>query len=127
MYVNVNLLAWVMTIPVAAVFVMAGSLKLTTPRSELLKNTQMGWVDSFGAWQVKVLGALEVLGAIGVVVPWAFGIVPVLTPLAAVGLGAMMWGAMVVHALRHEWGMLPVNFVLAALPLGVAALRFSQL
>ncbi len=127
MTVNVNLLAWVMTLPVAAIFVMAGSFKLTTPRSELLKNAQMGWIDNFGAVQVKVLGALEVLGAIGVVVPWAFGIMPVLTPLAAAGLGVMMLGAMVVHGLRREWGILPVNLVLATLPFGVAAMRFSQL
>lgn len=73
MTVNVNLLAWVMTFPVAAIFVKAGSFKLTTPRSELLKNAQMGWIDNFGTvqsrcwarWRCSVRSAWSCPGRLG--------------------------------------------------------------
>ena len=47
-------------------------------------------------WFLHFIGIAEVLGAIGLVVPWLTRIRPGLTPLAAAGLVIIMIGATVV-------------------------------
>ena len=48
------------------------------------------------------IGILEVLGGIGLILPWALRIQPTLTPLAAAGLTIIMIGAIVTHFMRGE-------------------------
>jgi hypothetical protein len=56
-----------------------------------------------------LIGLAEILGAIGLVVPAAVHIAPILVPLAAVGLALVMAGAAVVHARRKEAPQVAVN------------------
>jgi uncharacterized membrane protein YphA (DoxX/SURF4 family) len=122
-----DVLTWILSGLLAAAFLGAGALKLVTPRTKLLEDPKMAWAGDFTDGQVKAIAALEVLGAIGVVLPWLLDVAPVLTPLAATGLALTMVGAMVVHARRGETAALPPNAVLLGLAVAVAALRFSQL
>lgn len=118
-----NALLWVLQILLTVSFLGAGLLKLARPRAAL--EPQMAWVASYSDGAVKGIGAAEVLAAIGLVVPWATGIVAVLTPLAAVGLVLLMIGAAVVHGRRGE--VVPfviVNVVLLVLAAVVAWGRF---
>jgi hypothetical protein len=85
----------------------------------------MAWAGDFSEGTVKLIGALEVLGAIGLVLPWALDVAPVLTPLAALGLVALMVAAAVTHVRRGEQKVLPVNVVLGVVALVVAIARFS--
>lgn len=62
----------------------------------------MAWTEEFSAGAVKTFAALEVVGAIGLILPLATGIAPILTPLAATGIAIIMIGAVVVHLRRHE-------------------------
>ena len=55
-----------------------------------LVGAGMGWAESYSDGGVKGIGALEVLGAIGLVVPAVTGIAPILTPLAALNLLASL-------------------------------------
>lgn len=122
------MLTWVLSGLLAVVFLAAGLAKLLTPREKLLANRNMGWVEDFSEPQVKGIGALEVLGAVGVVLPWLLDIAPVLTPIAAFGLAGIMVGAMATHLRRGEAKQaLPVNLVLGALALAVGILRVGQL
>ncbi|MCU1442357.1 MAG: putative rane protein [Cryobacterium sp.] len=73
---------------------------------------------------VKLIGLAEVLGAIGLILPVLTGIAPVLSPIAGIGLAAIMIGAAVVHVRRNEAPGLPIGLavlVAAAAVLGVAA------
>jgi uncharacterized membrane protein YphA (DoxX/SURF4 family) len=117
-----NIFLWIVQILLAALFLMAGSLKLTQPVDKLEKT--MSWVASFPKPVVRFIGAMEALGAIGVILPWATGIAPVLTPLAAVGLAVIMVLAAVHHLRNKELQSLPVNGVLLVLALIVAIGRF---
>lgn len=83
----------------------------------------MGWAANVPAPRVRTIGFLEVAGAVGVVVPWATGILPLLTPLAAIGLAAVQVGAIATHAERGEWEHLVLNFVLLAAAVVVAVGR----
>lgn len=123
-----NIVAWILSGLLAAFFLFAGGSKLATPRGKLLENPRMGWAEDFTSPQIKVIAGLEVLAAIGLILPWALDIAPVLTPLAAVGLALMMLGALVVHGRRHELRQaLPVNSVMLLIAVVVAVIRFGQL
>jgi putative oxidoreductase len=83
-------------------------------------TARVPWVRTLPAPLVRLLGILEILGAIGVVVPAATGVLPSLTVAAAGGLVAMMLLAMLFHVTRREWPNIGLNFVLGALAFAVA-------
>jgi hypothetical protein len=72
-----------------------------------------------------LIGLAEILGAIGLVLPAAVRIAPILVPLAGVGLALVMAGAAVVNARRKDRATIAVNLVLIALAFFVAWGRFG--
>jgi hypothetical protein len=112
---------WIAGGLVALAFLAAGLLKLARPK-EALAASGLAWTEDFGQPTVKVIGAAEVLGAIGIVLPALTGIAPVLSPIAASALALVMVGAIVVHVRRKENPA--VNLVLLALALTTAVLGF---
>ena len=109
---------WAAQVLLAVAFLGAGASKLSQPKEKLLKN--MAWVEDFSQPAVRLIGAAEVLGAIGVVLPALTGILPWLTPLAALGLMLLMVGAALTHLRRKEYGNIAVNAVLLVLAAFVA-------
>ncbi len=118
-----NVLLWIVAGLLALAFLGAGLTKVSQPKDKLAGT--MGWVDDFSPAAVKTIGALEVLGAIGLVLPALVDVAPVLVPVAATGLAVTMVGTIVVHLRRHEPQMVLVNVVLLVLALLVAVLRFG--
>ncbi|AOP50900.1 DoxX family protein [Streptomyces lydicus] len=119
-----NVLLWSLAGVLAVAFLAAGAMKLSQSKQKLAASG-MGWTEGVSAGTVKLIGALEVLAALGLVLPPALGIAPVLAPLAALGLVLVMLGAVVVHARRGEAQMIAVNLVLLALAAVVAWGRFG--
>lgn len=117
-----NIVIWILQIVLALAFLAAGGMKLARPRPALA-SSGLAWVDDFSDSAVKGIGALEVLGAIGLILPALTGIAPILTPLAALGLALTMAGAIVVHIRRKETIVPPL--VLGVLALVVAVARFG--
>ena len=113
---------WVIQGLLAVAFLGAGASKLSQPKEKLLKN--MAWVEDFSQPAVRLIGAAEVLGAIGVVVPALTGIVPWLTPLAALGLVLLMVGAALTHLRRKEYSNIAINAALLVFATLVAYGRF---
>lgn len=120
-----NVVLWIVAGLLALAFLLAGGTKLTQPK-EALAEKGMGWTEDFGPGAIKAIGALEVLGALGLVLPALVGVAPVLVPLAATGLGLVMVGAAVTHARRGETQMIAVNVVLLLLAAFVAWGRFGS-
>lgn len=120
-----NTTLWIVTGLLAVVFGFAGSTKLFIPRQKLMKAPGAGWVEDFSAGFVKLLAAVEILGALGLILPAVTGIAPILVPLAAVGLGLIMIGAAIVETRRHEAKHALVNLVYLALLAFVAWGRFG--
>jgi uncharacterized membrane protein YphA (DoxX/SURF4 family) len=118
----VEIVVWVVQVVLAVAFLAAGVMKLVRPKPALV-GAGMGWAEGYSDAGVKGIGALEVLGAVGLVVPAVTGIAPILTPLAAVGLALVMAAAVVVHVRRGEQVVAPL--VLGVLALVVAVLRFG--
>lgn len=119
-----NLALWIVAGLLAAGFLLAGANKLFIPREKLAKAPGGGWVLDFSAGFVKALGALEILGAVGLILPALLGIAPILVPLAAVGLAVIMVGAATVESRRHEFKHVLVNLIYLALLIFVAWGRF---
>lgn len=117
-----NTVVWIAQILLALAFGMAGAMKATQPKEKLAAN--MGWVNDFSQNTVRGIGTLEMLGAIGLILPALTKIFPVLTPVAAVGLVLVMGGAIFTHFRRKEYPMIAVNLVLLAIAAFIAYGRF---
>jgi hypothetical protein len=96
------MIIWVIQILLAIGIGAGGVMKLTRSKAQLETNPHLGWVRMFSETQIKLLAAVEVLAAIGLIVPVATGIAPVLTRVAAVGAATLMGGAVATHAARRE-------------------------
>ena len=118
-----NTIIWVAQGILAAVFLAAGLLKLTNTRAALKDKTP--YVEDFTDGQVKAIGTLEVLSAIGVVLPAALKILPLLTPIAACGQALTMIAAAATLIRRGEYAHVPLNVVIFALAVFVAVERFG--
>jgi uncharacterized membrane protein YphA (DoxX/SURF4 family) len=105
---------WILAGALAAVFLLAGTGKLAQPKEKLVASPNMAWATDFSPGLIKLIGALEVLAAIGLVLPAALDVAPVLVPLAALGLVLIMIGAAATHARRKETPAIAMNVVLLA-------------
>jgi hypothetical protein len=120
----VDVVLWIVAGLLAAAFLAAGLMRLAQPKKKLAASG-MAWVEDFSPGAVKAIGALEVAAAIGLVLPAALDIAPVLVPLAATGLALLMVGAAITHARRREPQAIVVNLVLLVLAAVVAWGRFG--
>ena len=119
-----NLALWIVASVLAASFAASGLMKLLVPKEKLVSAGQ-GWAQDVTPTNIRLIGAVEVLGAVGLILPAVTHIAPILVPLAAVGLVLVMVGAAVVHARRNEAMNIGVNAVLLALAVFVAWGRFG--
>ena len=111
---------WILSTLLAAMYAITGTTKLVAPRERLLAVPGMGWVEETPMTRVRLIGALEIAGAIGLIVPWATGILTFLTPLAAWGLAAIQVGAIWTHMSRGEREHIWLNVLLLAAAVVVA-------
>ncbi len=118
-----NNVLWVLQILLGVMFLLAGFIKVSRSKAQLLEN--MAWVEDVSGGNVKLIGTLEILAALGLVLPQLTGILPWLTPLAAVGLVLIMLGAITIHVRRGEIMSALVNASLLALAAFIAYGRFA--
>ncbi|WP_084106436.1 DoxX family protein [Demequina sp. NBRC 110056] len=121
-----DIVLWVAQGLLALAFFGAGFTKLKDSREVYAaqRPPMTSYATRMPVWLYKAVGAAEVAAALGLVLPWALDIAPVLTPIAATGLVVIMVGAFVDHARHGERQSLPVNVVLGALAAFVALGRF---
>ncbi|MCW3126126.1 MAG: rane protein [Bacteroidetes bacterium] len=118
-----NIILWIAQ-GILGMFILAGFMKATQPKEKLA--LRMPWVNDFTATQVKLIGVSQILGGIGVIVPWATGIAPFLTVLAALGLALVMVSAAIYHLSKGEYKAILTNTFFFALAIFVAAGRFAS-
>ncbi|MEV4364897.1 DoxX family protein [Nonomuraea sp. NPDC003707] len=118
-----HIVLWIVQAVLAVMFGMAGLMKSTQPKDKL--QAKLPWVEDFSAGTVRFIGIAELAGALGLILPAATGIAPVLTPLAATGLAVVMILAALTHARRKEPAAIAFNAVLLVLAALVAWGRFG--
>ncbi|GAS99775.1 uncharacterized protein RMCC_6740 [Mycolicibacterium canariasense] len=99
-----NTTLWIITGLAATAYLAGGATLLLASRQRYRAlAASQHWVDDFGDGQLKVIGAIKLAGAIGLVLPGLLGVAPVLTPVAACGLALFMAGAATTRFRRGEW------------------------
>lgn len=120
-----KIVLWILQGLLALMFMGAGFMKLTSPIADLA--TQLPWANQIPEAFIRFIGASELLGGIGIILPSLLRIKPLLTPLAALGLVAIMVFALVFHISREEYSAVGINAVMATLALVVAWGRYKKI
>lgn len=118
MTIIINCLLWVVQTMLSLLFALTGITKLKTSKKRL-RESPGKWVDNFTSDQPKVIGLAEALAALGLVAPMLLGILPVLTPFAALGVVLLMSGAIIVNVAHREKTAVRTNVLLIFLALFV--------
>lgn len=117
---GLNIALWIAQVLLAAAFLMSGGIKFVMSADQLAQAHMSPLL-------VRFIGLCEVAGALGVLLPAATRVRPMLTPLAALGLLVIMVLAFALHLSRGEMNHLPPPLVLGALAAFVAWGRFRKL
>jgi uncharacterized membrane protein YphA (DoxX/SURF4 family) len=112
--INMNVALWIAQTLLAVIFLFAGGMKLVMPIEELTAQMPMPGVF------VRFIGIVEVLGGLGVILPWLTGIRPGLTALAAAGLVIIMIGATVLTVMIADIAMALIPIIVGLLAAFVA-------
>ena len=114
-----NIFLWTLQIVLGVFFTLHGAALLISPPPLQETLDALPYAKGF----LQFIGLLELLGGLGLILPWWLGIAPVLTPLAAAGLAAIMLGAVVTHAQASE---VQQAVLLSAFPMLLAFITFSR-
>jgi uncharacterized membrane protein YphA (DoxX/SURF4 family) len=118
-----NIALWIAQGLLAAMYLMAGTMK--TFQTAKARET-MSWTQSRSGGFVRFVGISELLGAFGLILPLVTGILPWLTPIAALGLSLIQLLAIFSeHLPKKEYNFLPINVVLLALSVFVVSGRWE--
>jgi hypothetical protein len=121
----VNLALWIIAGLLAVAYLAGGIVKLIVPREKFATFPSAGWANDFSSGSFKTFGVLEILAAMGLILPAVFDIAPVLVPLAALGLVLYMTGATITRFRRREFKIMVGDLVYLALAGFVAWGRFG--
>jgi hypothetical protein len=125
MNLTLNLSLWIAAGLLAAVLLLS-SAKLFVPKEKMAgMGAATRWVEDFSPGALKAIGALEVLAAVGLILPAALDIAPVLVPLAATGAVLLLVGAVITRLRRGEKTTIVPDLVYLALAAFVAWGRFG--
>lgn len=112
---------WSIQSVLAALFLFAGATKLILPIEPMVA------MSGLPAPFLRFVGVCEVLGAVGLILPWLLQIRPVLTPIAASGLIVIMAGAVIVTVIGGSVAGAVVPAIVGAALIAVARGRGSLL
>ena len=118
-----NIALWVVQVVLGIGFTYSGWLKAFQQEAA---QTSWSWVGDVPAELVTFIGIVELLGVIGLIVPHATKILPVLTPIAAIGLAVVVLSGGVFHLMRGEFGDVGINLMFLVLSLLVAVGRLKK-
>jgi hypothetical protein len=108
----VEIAYWILGGLLALFFLYAGGKKVVQTKEQL--EPMMGWVDTVPMPLVRTIGVLEVLGAVGLILPPSTGIAPELAIAAAIGLALVQVGGTILHLSRGEARVIGLNIALLA-------------
>lgn len=111
-----NAVLWILAGFFGTAVTVAGTMLLALPKARYRRiHETQHWVDDFTAGQVKAIGAIKVLGGLGLLAPTVGDVAPGLVPVAAFGLALFMAGAGATRLRRGEHVPLVGDVVFLAL------------
>ncbi|MDX2528315.1 DoxX family protein [Streptomyces europaeiscabiei] len=122
-----NVALWIIAGVLAAVC-LVGSSKMFVPQEKLAAmGSSAQWVLEFSPGALKAIGAVELLAAVGLILPAMLDIAPVLVPLAATGLVLLFGCAVTMRLRRGEKATIAGDLVYLALAAFLAWGRFGPM
>ena len=112
-----NAVLWILQVLLAIMFLLAGFMH---GFQQERAKAQFKWPADVLPGLLTFIGVCEILGAVGLILPALTGVLPWLTPLAALGLAVIMLLAIIFHARRREYPNIVVNLILLILAAFVA-------
>jgi hypothetical protein len=109
---------WIAQVVLAASLIWAGVMKLFSPLEKL--SAMWPWVAEVPLALVKFTGVVDVLAALGLILPALLRIRPKLTAITAMGVVALMVCAGIFHIIRGEAAVIGVNIVFAIIATFIA-------
>ena len=119
-----NTAIWIFQGLLALMFLAAGIRHLRQTEQKI-KERPNDVIADFSIHQIRLIGILEVLGAIGVIIPWWINIVPILTPISATGLGIIMVVALGMFVKNKVIGRAPYAIVILIMTIMVVIVRLE--
>jgi hypothetical protein len=116
---------WIAAGFLALVALTGGFTKTFIPKEELQRHEGAAWVRDASPAFVKTLGVLELLAAVGLILPAVVDVAPVMVPVTAVCWVALMIGAMITHGRLGQYKLVVVNAVYVVLAVFIAVGRFG--
>lgn len=120
-----NTALWIIQALLAIFFIMPGLGKIRKSKEEHIKDGHLKASDSI--IPIRILGILELLGCIGIILPWLTGICSVLTPVAAICFAIIMASGLMLHTIKRDFKMLSLLLIVLVLSAVVAYFRLKQL
>jgi hypothetical protein len=121
----VNLALWIATGLLAAVSLTGGITKMFVPKEKLAALNGGEWTGHASVGFVKTIGVLELLAAVGLILPAVLDIAPFMVPVTAVSWVLLMVGAMIIHGRLGQFKLVMVNLGYVALAAFIAWGRFG--
>ena len=120
-----DLALWIAAGLLAVVALAGGVSKTFVPKEKLAAAPGGEWTGDAGAGFVRTLGVLELLAAVGLILPAVVGIAPVMVPVTATCWVLLMIGAMITHARHGGYQLVVLNLAYLAVAAFVAWGRFG--
>ncbi|MFB8031261.1 DoxX family protein [Streptomyces sp. NPDC056465] len=120
-----NLTLWIATGLLAAVALAGGVSKSLIPKARLAAQHGGEWTQGASPAFIRTLGVLELLAAVGLILPAVLDVAPVMVPVTAACWVALMVGAMITHGRLGQYGLVVLNSVYLALAVLIAWGRFG--
>ena len=112
---TMNIVTWIVQGLLSVPMLLSGTMKLMTPYEEAVIHPNGAWMGDFSAMQITIIGTLEILGVIGLNLPFLLKKFKKLVPIAAAGLALTMAGAVITHIGRGENFIPPLVILTMAL------------
>ncbi|WP_254561094.1 DoxX family protein [Dyadobacter diqingensis] len=119
----IHITLWVAQVTLAALFITGAVMKFQ-PIETI--SAMMPWTGQVPAWIVRLLGLIDLLAAVGLILPSLLRIKPQLTTWTALGIIALMFSAIIFHVSRGEASVIGVNIISAIIALFIAWGRLKK-
>ena len=120
---TLNITLWIAQI-LLALFFLSGTIMKFMPIPKI--SAVMPWMGQLPPVEVRLLGIVDLLGALGLILPAALKIKPILTPWAAIGIIALMICAINFHISRGEASIIGANIFAIVIAVFIAWGRFRK-
>jgi hypothetical protein len=120
-----NVALWITAGLQASVALLGGITKTFVPLEKLSQHEGAAWTRGVPPAFVKTLGILEMLAAVGLILPAVVDVAPTMVPVTAVCWLALMAGAMITHGRLGQVKLVLVNLVYVALAGFIVVGRFG--